>query len=94
MLMSFLKDRRTAPPESAQAEEPPVTGGGVERSDIKFGYHASHEQFRPSELLDYVVAPKQAGFTAAISSDHFHPAAIPPACSTAMVKSAIQGPAA
>ena len=37
------------------------------------GYHASHEQFRPSELLECVVAAEQAGFTASMSSDHFHP---------------------
>ncbi len=37
------------------------------------GYHASHEQFRPSELLQYVQLAEQAGFTLALSSDHFHP---------------------
>lgn len=50
-----------------------MMGGGGERSDVHFGYHASQEQFRPSELLDYVVAAEQAGFTAVMSSDHFHP---------------------
>ncbi|CAN5380275.1 TIGR03885 family FMN-dependent LLM class oxidoreductase [soil metagenome] len=40
---------------------------------IKIGYHASHEQFTPSTLLDYVQRAQQAGFTAASSSDHFHP---------------------
>lgn len=39
----------------------------------KIGYHASHEQFTPSELLKYVQMAQQAGFTAALSSDHFHP---------------------
>lgn len=39
----------------------------------KFGYHASHEQFKPSELLRWVQMAEQAGFTAALSSDHFHP---------------------
>ena len=39
----------------------------------KIGYHASHEQFKPSELLKYVQIAQQAGFTAALSSDHFHP---------------------
>lgn len=39
----------------------------------KFGYHASHEQFKPSALLEYVQAAEKAGFTAALSSDHFHP---------------------
>lgn len=37
------------------------------------GYHASHEQFAPSELLDYVQRAEQAGFEAAMCSDHFHP---------------------
>ena len=40
---------------------------------VKFGYHASHEQFKPSALLGYVQQAEQAGFTAALSSDHFHP---------------------
>jgi coenzyme F420-dependent glucose-6-phosphate dehydrogenase len=37
------------------------------------GYHASHEQFPPSELLKLVVMAEEAGFGAAKSSDHFHP---------------------
>lgn len=37
------------------------------------GYHASHEQFKPSELLNYVQMAAQAGFTHGLSSDHFHP---------------------
>ena len=37
------------------------------------GFHASHEQVHPSELLRAVVAAEQAGFTAAMSSDHFSP---------------------
>lgn len=40
---------------------------------VKIGYHASHEQFKPSELLRYVQLAEQAGFTHALSSDHFHP---------------------
>lgn len=39
----------------------------------KIGYHASHEQFKPSELLKNVQLAEQAGFTLALSSDHFHP---------------------
>jgi len=39
----------------------------------RIGYHASHEQFKPSELLHYVQQAEQAGFTLALSSDHFHP---------------------
>jgi coenzyme F420-dependent glucose-6-phosphate dehydrogenase len=37
------------------------------------GYHASHEQFSPSDLLQYVQAADEAGFDAAMCSDHFHP---------------------
>jgi probable non-F420 flavinoid oxidoreductase len=37
------------------------------------GYHASHEQLPPSELLRCVVAAEQAGFQAAMCSDHFAP---------------------
>jgi coenzyme F420-dependent glucose-6-phosphate dehydrogenase len=38
-----------------------------------FGYHASHEQHAPSKLLEYVRLAEQAGFTAAMCSDHIHP---------------------
>jgi coenzyme F420-dependent glucose-6-phosphate dehydrogenase len=37
------------------------------------GYHASHEQHRPSTLLAHVQAAERAGFAAAMCSDHFHP---------------------
>lgn len=37
------------------------------------GFHASHEQFPPSALLDDVHRADGAGFTAAMCSDHFHP---------------------
>jgi coenzyme F420-dependent glucose-6-phosphate dehydrogenase len=37
------------------------------------GYHASHEQFGPGDLLDYVRLAEQAGFHAAMCSDHFYP---------------------
>ena len=37
------------------------------------GYHASHEQFAPSDLLNLVVEAERAGFSCAKSSDHFHP---------------------
>lgn len=40
---------------------------------IKIGYHASHEQFAPSELLQYVQLAHEVGFGCAKSSDHFHP---------------------
>jgi probable non-F420 flavinoid oxidoreductase len=38
-----------------------------------FGYHASHEQYTPSELLEYVRLAEAAGFQSASCSDHFHP---------------------
>jgi coenzyme F420-dependent glucose-6-phosphate dehydrogenase len=37
------------------------------------GYHASHEQFAPSALLRYVIQAEEAGFQAAMCSDHFAP---------------------
>ena len=39
----------------------------------RIGYHASHEQISPGELLDLVKRAEQAGFACAMSSDHFHP---------------------
>ena len=39
----------------------------------QIGYHASHEQFSPSDLLKWVVMAEEAGFEAINSSDHFHP---------------------
>jgi coenzyme F420-dependent glucose-6-phosphate dehydrogenase len=44
-----------------------------DRRAATFGYHASHEQHAPSELLEYVQLAEQAGFQAAMCSDHFHP---------------------
>jgi probable non-F420 flavinoid oxidoreductase len=40
---------------------------------VRIGFHASHEQFPPSELLQYVQLAEQAGFHAAMCSDHFYP---------------------
>ncbi|RKG98175.1 TIGR03885 family FMN-dependent LLM class oxidoreductase [Corallococcus carmarthensis] len=37
------------------------------------GFHASHEQFSPSELLRLSQKAEGAGFQAALNSDHFHP---------------------
>ena len=39
----------------------------------KFGYHASHEQFAPSRLLQLVRRAADAGFEAVQSSDHIEP---------------------
>jgi probable non-F420 flavinoid oxidoreductase len=38
-----------------------------------YGIHASHEQIHPSELLAAVRRAEEAGFTAAMCSDHFSP---------------------
>ncbi len=37
------------------------------------GYHISHEQFPPGELLQLAVKAEKAGFGFCLSSDHFHP---------------------
>ncbi|MHC3439121.1 TIGR03885 family FMN-dependent LLM class oxidoreductase [Natrialbaceae archaeon A-gly3] len=39
----------------------------------EIGYHASHEQFPPSALLEYVRLADEQGFSHAMASDHFHP---------------------
>ncbi|MEV2236776.1 TIGR03885 family FMN-dependent LLM class oxidoreductase [Micromonospora sp. NPDC049891] len=39
----------------------------------RYGFHASHEQFRPSELLRLVALARDAGFDRAMCSDHFAP---------------------
>jgi coenzyme F420-dependent glucose-6-phosphate dehydrogenase len=41
--------------------------------DVRIGFHASHEQFSPSELLELVVQAERAGFDAAMCSDHLLP---------------------
>lgn len=42
-------------------------------SDVEIGYHASHEQFAPDDLLELVQRAERRGFNAALASDHFHP---------------------
>jgi coenzyme F420-dependent glucose-6-phosphate dehydrogenase len=37
------------------------------------GFHCSHEQFAPSVLLRHLKVAADAGFQAAMCSDHFHP---------------------
>lgn len=39
----------------------------------QIGYQASHEQFPPDALLQYVQKAEEAGFQAVLSSDHIHP---------------------
>ncbi len=38
-----------------------------------FGYHCSHERFKPSELLRLIRLAEEVGFQAGMCSDHFHP---------------------
>ncbi len=40
---------------------------------VRIGYHASHEQHSPSELLSLVRYAEEAGFEHAMSSDHLAP---------------------
>jgi coenzyme F420-dependent glucose-6-phosphate dehydrogenase len=40
---------------------------------LRIGFHASHEQFSPSELLRLVAKAERAGFDGGMSSDHFRP---------------------
>src|SRR5688572_26360512 len=40
---------------------------------VEIFYHASHEQFPPSELLQLAKMAELAGFDGVHSSDHFHP---------------------
>jgi len=39
----------------------------------QIGYQASHEQFAPHQLMEYVQKAEKAGFQAVLSSDHIHP---------------------
>jgi probable non-F420 flavinoid oxidoreductase len=40
---------------------------------VLLGFHASHEQIHPRQLLDAVIKAEQVGFAAAMCSDHFAP---------------------
>lgn len=46
---------------------------GGQKAGVRIGYHCSHEQFPPSQLLRLVKNAEKAGFIAALSSDHFKP---------------------
>ncbi|PSR55747.1 LLM class F420-dependent oxidoreductase [Adhaeribacter arboris] len=43
------------------------------KNKVSIGYHISHEQFKPSQLLTLAQQAERAGFTHALSSDHFYP---------------------
>lgn len=40
---------------------------------VEIGYHASHEQFAPGELVSLVQRAERQGFDHVLASDHFHP---------------------
>jgi coenzyme F420-dependent glucose-6-phosphate dehydrogenase len=40
---------------------------------MSIGYHCSHEQFSPGDLVRYAQSAERAGFEAIMSSDHFRP---------------------
>ncbi len=42
-------------------------------SSTDIGFHASHEQFSPGDLLSYVRLAEDREFDAVLASDHFHP---------------------
>jgi alkanesulfonate monooxygenase SsuD/methylene tetrahydromethanopterin reductase-like flavin-dependent oxidoreductase (luciferase family) len=41
--------------------------------NMLIGYHASHEQYAPSDLLTFVRAAEVSGFKAIMTSDHIAP---------------------
>lgn len=43
------------------------------RDMTRIGFHASHEQFPPGELLRLAAHAEASGFDAVMCSDHFHP---------------------
>ena len=64
--------RRLKPPvPSGRTMRKPPNGYAVEMTVI--GFHCSHEQIDPAQLLRDVQQAEQAGFTAGMSSDHFSP---------------------
>lgn len=73
---SWMPHHLSAPMQTSRAEH-----GGSTRppQDVAstcmptFGFHASHEQVHPSELLAAAQPAEEAGFDAAMSSDHFSP---------------------
>jgi coenzyme F420-dependent glucose-6-phosphate dehydrogenase len=41
--------------------------------NVNIGYHCSHEQYAPSELLKHALLAERSGFEHAMCSDHIHP---------------------
>lgn len=40
---------------------------------VRVGYHASHEQYSPADLIRHVRHAEEAGFESGMCSDHYHP---------------------
>lgn len=59
-------------PTTAEETRRP-SGASDGANPVLIGYHASHEQHPPGDLLRYVCAAEAAGFDAAMCSDHFQP---------------------
>src|SRR5438270_4421295 len=67
--------RSSWPTVRCRPADPHVAGAVVahRRRMTRFGYHASHEQYPPSALLEYVRLAEEVGFEGVLSADHFHP---------------------
>ena len=50
-----------------------TAGSGAIPGASRIGYHASHEQFAPGQLLEWTRRAETAGFGAAMCSDHLMP---------------------
>ena len=59
--------------ESSHLESQCGAGHGLMKVMTVVGFHASHEQIPPRQLLQDVQHAEQAGFDAAMCSDHFAP---------------------
>jgi coenzyme F420-dependent glucose-6-phosphate dehydrogenase len=60
-----------SPQKSSRRSSRRIESGELEA--MRIGFHASHEQWPPSVLLESVLHAERAGFAAAMCSDHFHP---------------------
>ena len=64
---------RSRQPRCLTAEALTETSNGYAVEMTVIGFHCSHEQINPAQLLRDVQRAEQAGFTAGMSSDHFSP---------------------
>lgn len=70
MVTVFSRRKLLKGPGTAQILGQQETGT---RRLAHIGYHASHEQFAPRELLRYIRMAQDAGFVAGMCSDHWSP---------------------